>query len=92
VTALFRALEKDAARAAGRVIVLMGNHEAEFLADPTDDDNEAQAFLKERHRGLPASPAIRGARERLVFRVVGATVPSQWNTSPARSGWPISLV
>jgi hypothetical protein len=49
VIALFRALEKDAARAGGRVIVLMGNHEAEFLADP-DDDDKALEFIKELHK------------------------------------------
>lgn len=32
-----RALEPKAEAAGGRVIVLMGNHEAEFLADPTND-------------------------------------------------------
>ncbi|MEO7328739.1 MAG: hypothetical protein ABI193_09190, partial [Minicystis sp.] len=31
---LFRGLEPTAAAAGGRVVVLMGNHEAEFLADP----------------------------------------------------------
>jgi hypothetical protein len=46
VIALFRALEQDAAKAGGRVIVLMGNHEAEFLADP-DDDDKALEFIKE---------------------------------------------
>ncbi|HZV04417.1 MAG TPA: metallophosphoesterase [Gemmataceae bacterium] len=46
VIALFRTLQEDAARAGGQVIVLMGNHEAEFLADPADDD-KAQEFLKE---------------------------------------------
>jgi hypothetical protein len=30
----FRALEQSAARAGGQVIVTLGNHEAEFLADP----------------------------------------------------------
>jgi hypothetical protein len=33
VLALLRALQADAERAGGRVVVLMGNHEAEFLAD-----------------------------------------------------------
>jgi hypothetical protein len=35
VIALFRALRSAAADAGGRVVVTMGNHEAEFLADPT---------------------------------------------------------
>ena len=34
VIALLRALQKDAARQGGQVIITMGNHEAEFLADP----------------------------------------------------------
>jgi hypothetical protein len=46
VIALFRALQASAERDGGRVIVLMGNHEAEFLADPEDDD-KALEFLKE---------------------------------------------
>jgi hypothetical protein len=46
VIALFRALAKDAAKAQGQVVVLMGNHEAEFLADP-DDDDKALEFVKE---------------------------------------------
>ncbi|HYV36706.1 MAG TPA: metallophosphoesterase [Gemmataceae bacterium] len=36
VIALFRALEVEAAKAGGRVVVTMGNHEAEFLVDPTN--------------------------------------------------------
>jgi hypothetical protein len=36
VIALLQALQTAAANAGGRVIVTMGNHEAEFLADPTD--------------------------------------------------------
>jgi hypothetical protein len=37
VLALLRALQPAAAAAGGRVVVLMGNHEAEFLAAPDDD-------------------------------------------------------
>jgi hypothetical protein len=49
VIAFFRALRHQAADSGGRVIVLMGNHEAEFLADP-DDDDKALQFLKELHK------------------------------------------
>ena len=35
VIALFRSLQAEAARAGGRVVVTLGNHEAEFIADPT---------------------------------------------------------
>jgi hypothetical protein len=37
VITLLRALQSDAATLGGRVIVTMGNHEAEFLADPLGD-------------------------------------------------------
>lgn len=46
VIACFRALQNKAAAAGGRVIVTMGNHEAEFLANP-DDDDKAERFLDE---------------------------------------------
>jgi hypothetical protein len=46
VIKFFRALEKSALDSGGRVIVLMGNHEAEFLENP-NDDNKAEVFLKE---------------------------------------------
>ena len=44
--ALLRKLQHDAAGAGGRVIVTMGNHEAEFLADH-DGDTKDKDFLKE---------------------------------------------
>jgi hypothetical protein len=40
VIALLRALQTSAAAAGGRVIITMGNHEAEFLADPHGDKTE----------------------------------------------------
>ena len=46
VLLLFRALQIDARKFGGRVIVTMGNHEAEFLANP-NDGGKAAAFLKE---------------------------------------------
>lgn len=46
VIALFRRLQTDAAKDGGRVIVTMGNHEAEFLA-AGDSDDKAEEFLKE---------------------------------------------
>jgi hypothetical protein len=47
--ALFRALAKQATEVEGHVVVLMGNHEAEFMADP-DDDDKALEFIKELHK------------------------------------------
>ncbi len=46
VVALFRALRADATKGDGRVIVTMGNHEAEFLADP-DNDKKSVRFIAE---------------------------------------------
>ena len=40
VIALLRALQSSAADAGGQVIIIMGNHEAEFLADPHGDKTE----------------------------------------------------
>jgi hypothetical protein len=45
VITLLRTLQGDAATHGGRVIVTMGNHEAEFLADPLGDKTEE--FSKE---------------------------------------------
>ena len=42
---LFRSLQASAGAAGGRVIVTMGNHEAEFLADPTN--KKAAPFVAE---------------------------------------------
>jgi hypothetical protein len=58
VIALFRALKESAEKLGGEVIVTMGNHEAEFLADPKDDE-KAEVFLRELDKaGLdPASIA-----------------------------------
>jgi hypothetical protein len=57
VIALLRSLEPQAARAGGRLIVLMGNHEAEFLAEPAA--RKSQEFAAElRHAGMkPAEVA-----------------------------------
>ena len=48
VIALMRALQTSAAEAGGQVIITMGNHEAEFLAEPHGDKTEDfQDELKE---------------------------------------------
>jgi Calcineurin-like phosphoesterase len=57
VIALFRALEKNATEHGGRVVVTMGNHEAEFLADP-EDDTKAEEFLRELDKADLDSSAI----------------------------------
>jgi hypothetical protein len=63
VIALFRALAKEAANAGGHVVVLMGNHEAEFLADP--DDDKALEFLKELGKhGIKARDVAAGRDEK----------------------------
>jgi len=40
VIALLQRLQSDAATQGGQVIITMGNHEAEFLADPPREENE----------------------------------------------------
>jgi hypothetical protein len=62
VIALFRALEADAARAGGRVVVLMGNHEAEFLDDPSHDD-KADVFVKELEKNGLDPAAVAAGRD-----------------------------
>jgi hypothetical protein len=46
VLTLFKALATAAAKGGGRVIITLGNHEAEFLADPVHDKKAAE-FIKE---------------------------------------------
>ena len=52
VIALFQALQADAAKADGRVIVTMGNHEAEFLADPETDEKAAEFVMELKAKGI----------------------------------------
>lgn len=47
VLQLFMHLRNIAPDAGGKVIVTMGNHEAEFLANPTDTNKKAAQFLAE---------------------------------------------
>jgi hypothetical protein len=47
-------LQPEAAAAGGRIVHLLGNHEAEFLADPTPSDDKAKALFDElKSRGIP---------------------------------------
>lgn len=64
VIACFRALRQKASDAGGRVIVTMGNHEAEFLADP-DHDEKAEQFVDELdHAGIEPSAIASGDDKR----------------------------
>jgi hypothetical protein len=59
VISLLRALGDAADRDGGRVVVTMGNHEAEFLADPTD--NKASQFSSElKATGLKPKDVVAG--------------------------------
>jgi hypothetical protein len=48
VIKLFRALQTDAEKAGGRVVITMGNHEAAFLANP--DNHKVKVFVEELRR------------------------------------------
>jgi len=62
VIAMFRALREGAARAGGRVVVTMGNHEAEFLADP--EATKAAVFRDELTRkGIDFQKVAEGTDE-----------------------------
>ena len=62
VVDLVRALEEGAARSGGRVVVTLGNHEAEFLADPMNEkaDGEGGIGPELRARGLDPQAVARG--------------------------------
>ena len=60
VLALLRALQSDAHSAGGRVVVLMGNHEAEFLA-AGGRNKKAAEFVKElTAKGIQAEDVAKG--------------------------------
>ena len=74
-----RALEGEAEKAGGRVVVLLGNHEAELFADPTNDkataDDGIDAALD--HIGLAPTDFAAGVEPRgawLRLRPFGARV------------------
>ena len=63
------ALDTSAARAGGRVVVTLGNHEAEFLADPTNSKADSSDGLDPelRARGIDPLQLAAGADSRGVW-------------------------
>jgi hypothetical protein len=59
VIALFRTLEAQATKAGGRLVITLGNHEAEFLADP-DARNRAEFAQELRAAGIFATDVAEG--------------------------------
>lgn len=49
------ALSAQAAAAGGRVVHTLGNHEAEFLADPNDSRKAAELYAELEAKGIPVS-------------------------------------
>ncbi|HXT01959.1 MAG TPA: metallophosphoesterase [Elusimicrobiota bacterium] len=49
------ALSAQASAAGGRVVHTLGNHEAEFLADPNDSRKAAELYAELQAKGVPAS-------------------------------------
>jgi hypothetical protein len=71
VIALFRALAKDAAAAKGQVVVLMGNHEAQFLHDPDDDDKSELVRELDKH-GINPRKVAAGEDEQDIGKFLNA--------------------
>ena len=66
VVDLWRSLQPEAAAAGGRLVHLLGNHEAEFLADP--QDKKAKAFRQElKAKGIPIEDFTDPGRPRAAF-------------------------
>jgi Calcineurin-like phosphoesterase len=59
VIALFRALEGQAQKAGGRLVITLGNHEAEFLASP-DGRNRAEFTQELRAAGISLADVAAG--------------------------------
>jgi hypothetical protein len=57
---LMRTLEAEAAGAGGAVIVILGNHEAEFLADPTNKKAKKEFVPELRAKGLDPEAVAQG--------------------------------
>jgi hypothetical protein len=57
VISLVRSLQSEASNVGGRVVILMGNHEAEFLANPTEKKVSQFAGELEKNHLIPAEVA-----------------------------------
>lgn len=76
---LWMRLQKEAEAAGGRVVVLLGNHEAEFLANPTGSNEKADDLFRElKKRGMsvdeltdPKHPRARFLRDLPIAARVG---------------------
>jgi len=60
VIELFKAIQTDAASSGGRVVVTMGNHEAEFLADPAHDQKASEFRAELEAKGLDPAEVAAG--------------------------------
>ncbi|MBC8131852.1 MAG: metallophosphoesterase [Deltaproteobacteria bacterium] len=81
-------LESEASAAGGRVVVTLGNHEAEFLADPTDSKSDVfQAELQSRNldpKKVAAGDTTYGAW--LLTRPVAALIDGWFFSHAGNSG------
>lgn len=64
VLALWMRLQKEAPRTGGQVIVLLGNHEAEMLADPVGDTKTGEVLAELKPLGLTVRDLVTGTADR----------------------------
>lgn len=76
---LLRTLEREAPSSGGRVVVTMGNHEAEFFVDPHN------------HKAASSSPDLPGIDEELTRQGVSPADLARGNDAAGRGRWLLDL-
>ena len=75
VLELWQDLMAGAAKRGGRVVVLLGNHEAEYLANPANDTKSASVYAELKQRGLPDA-ALADPKQAIDHHALGAFLHS----------------
>jgi hypothetical protein len=64
---LWISLQAEAKSAGGELVHLLGNHEAEFLADPNDDSKATELLHELKDQGIPVTDLTRKTSARGIF-------------------------